>query len=167
MEFSRSAYLRGYLFPSQEDLPNPGTEPRSLALRADSLPTELSGKPKVKITQLCPTLCDPMDCSLPGSFVHEILQAGILEWVAIPFCRESSQPRQSIPGLLCCGRILYHLNHQGSMFMGRELEKMLFFIVSFYLPKRCCITRSNLGMDQFNKHLLCGFYVKFEMSVFE
>ena len=166
MEFSRSAYLRGYLFPSQEDLPNPGTEPRSLALQADSLPTELSGKPKVKITQLCPTLCDPMDCSLPGSFVHEILQAGILEWVAIPFCRESSQPRQSIPGLLCCRRILYHLSHQGSMFMGQELEKMLFFIVSFYLPKRCCITRSNLGMDQF-KHLLCGFYVKFEMSVFE
>ena len=167
MELSRSAYFRGYLFPSQEDLPNPGIEPRSLALQAGSLPTELSGKPKVKITQLCPTLCDPMDCSLPGSSVHEILQASILEWVDIPFCRESSQPRQSIPGLLHCRWILYHLSHQGSMFMGQELEKMLFFIVSFYLPKRCYITRSNLGMDQF-KHLLCGLYVKFEMlSVFE
>ena len=37
--------------------------------------------------------CDPMDCSLPGSSVHGILQARILEWVVIPFSRESSQPR--------------------------------------------------------------------------
>ena len=43
--------------------------------------------------QLCLTLCNPMDCSLPGSSVHEIPQARILEWVAIPFSRESSQPR--------------------------------------------------------------------------
>ena len=37
----------------------------------------------MKVTQLCLTLCDPMDCSLPGSSVHEILQGRILEWVAI------------------------------------------------------------------------------------
>ena len=42
---------------------------------------------KVKVTQLCPTLCDPMNC------IHEILQARILEWVAFPFSRGSSQPR--------------------------------------------------------------------------
>ena len=41
----------------------------------------------------CPTLCDPMDCSPPGSSVHGILQARILEWVAISFSRGSSQPR--------------------------------------------------------------------------
>ena len=39
----------------------------------------------VLVTQLCLTLCDPMDCSPPGSFVHGILQARILEWVAISF----------------------------------------------------------------------------------
>ena len=39
------------------------------------------------------TLCDPVDCSPPGSSVHGILQARILEWVAIPFSRRSSQPR--------------------------------------------------------------------------
>ena len=50
-------------------------------------------KVKVLVAQLCPTLCDPMDCSLPGSFAHEILQARILEWIAIPFFRESSQLR--------------------------------------------------------------------------
>ena len=38
------------------------------------------------VSRSCPTLCDPMDCSLPGSSVHGILQARILEWVAIPFC---------------------------------------------------------------------------------
>ena len=46
-----------------------------------------------KLAQSCPTFCNPLDCSLPGSSVYEILQAGILEWVAIPFSRESSWPR--------------------------------------------------------------------------
>ena len=47
---------------------------------------------KVKVAQSCLTLCNPMDCSLPGSSIHEILQARILEWVAIPFSGRSSQP---------------------------------------------------------------------------
>ena len=46
-----------------------------------------------KSLQLCLTLCDPMDCGPPGSSVHGILQARILEWVAMPFSRGSSQPR--------------------------------------------------------------------------
>ena len=46
-----------------------------------------------QVTQLCLTLCHPMDCSPPGSSVHGILQARILEWVAILFSRGSSQPR--------------------------------------------------------------------------
>ena len=45
------------------------------------------------VTQSCLTLCDLMDCSLPGSSVHGILQAEILQWVAISFSRVSSQPR--------------------------------------------------------------------------
>ena len=45
------------------------------------------------ITQLCPTLFDPMDCISPGSSVHGVLQARILDWVAIPFSRGSSLPR--------------------------------------------------------------------------
>ena len=47
----------------------------------------------VSVTQSCPTLCDAMDCSLPVSSVHGILQARILEWVAIPFSRGSSWPK--------------------------------------------------------------------------
>ena len=52
---------------------------------------------KSEVTKLCPTLCNPMDCSPPGSCVHEISQARILEWVAISFSRGSSLPR-IIPG---------------------------------------------------------------------
>ena len=48
---------------------------------------------KVLVTWLCLTLCKPMYYSPPGSSVHGILQAGILEWVAIPFSRGSFQPR--------------------------------------------------------------------------
>ena len=47
---------------------------------------------KVKVTQSCPTLCDPMDCSLPGCSVHGILQARILEWVAMPSFRGLPDP---------------------------------------------------------------------------
>jgi len=46
-----------------------------------------------EVAQLCPTLCDPVDCSPQVSSVHGILQARILEWVAISFSRRSSQPR--------------------------------------------------------------------------
>ena len=48
---------------------------------------------KILVTQLCLTLCDPLDYSLLGSSVNEILQARILEWVAIPFSKGSTQPR--------------------------------------------------------------------------
>ena len=41
----------------------------------------------------CPTLCDPMDCSLPGSSIHGIFQARVLEWIAISFSRRSSRSR--------------------------------------------------------------------------
>ena len=46
----------------------------------------------VLVPQLCPTLCDPMDCNPPGSSVHGILQARILEWVAISFFRDLPNP---------------------------------------------------------------------------
>ena len=49
-------------------------------------------KKESEVTQSCPTLCDPVDCSLPGSSVHGIFQAIVLEWVAIPLPRV----------LLCC-----------------------------------------------------------------
>ena len=66
--------------------------------RLDKIPPEphpqlLVPWKRSEVSQLCPTLCDPMDCSLPGSSIQGILQARILEWVAISFSRRSSRPR--------------------------------------------------------------------------
>ena len=64
-----------------------------------------------EVAQSCPTLCYTIDCSLPGSSVHGIFQAIILEWIAISFSRGSSLPkdRNCISFMSCIGRqILYH-----------------------------------------------------------
>ena len=47
-----------------------------------------------EVAQSCPTLCDPMDCSLSGSSIHGIFQTRVLEWIAISFSRGSSRPRK-------------------------------------------------------------------------
>ena len=64
----------------------------------------------VLVAQSCLTLCDPLDCSPPGSSVHGISQARLQEWVDISFSRGSSQGPNA--GLLHCRRILYCLSHQ-------------------------------------------------------
>ena len=56
------------------------------------------------VAKLCPTLCGPTDCSPPGSSVHGIPQARILEWVAMPFSSESSQPKDGTQVSLIAGR---------------------------------------------------------------
>ena len=56
------------------------------------LPVKISKSVKVLVAQLCLTLCNPIDYSPPGSSVHGMLQARILEWVAMPSSRGSSQP---------------------------------------------------------------------------
>ena len=60
-------------------------------------------KVKVLVIQSCPTFCDPMDYSPPSPSVHGILQVRILEWVAIPVSRESSQPRDRTSVLCITG----------------------------------------------------------------
>ena len=70
---------------------------------------------KVKVKS-CPTLYNPMDCSLPGFSIHGIFQARILEWVAISFSRTSSWPRDCIQVSRTVGsQSLYRLSHQGSL----------------------------------------------------
>ena len=58
----------------------------------------------IYLTQWCPTLCDPTDCSLPVCSVHGVSQARILEWVAIPFSRGSSWPRDQTQVSCTAGR---------------------------------------------------------------
>ena len=57
---------------------------------------------------------DPADCSPPGSSVHGILEARILEWAAIPFSRGSSRPRHRTRSPALQADSFYHLSHQGS-----------------------------------------------------
>ena len=86
----------GGRFLLQGVFPTQGSNSHLLYLlrwQADSLPlSHLKGK-ETEVTQSRLTLCDPMDCSLPGSSVHGIFQAIVLEWVAISFSRGSSRPR--------------------------------------------------------------------------
>ena len=127
MGFSRQEYWSGLPCPSPGDLPNPGIKLTSLvfpALAGGLFITSTTWKTwqktvwkwevKVLIVQSCPTLCDPMDCSLPGPSVHGILQARILEWAGIPFFRGIFLTQGSNPGLLHCRQIIYCLSHQGS-----------------------------------------------------
>ena len=64
-----------------------------------------------KLLQSCPTLCNPVDCSPPGSSVHRILQARILDWVAMPFSRGFFPTQGSNSSLLHCRQNLYQLRH--------------------------------------------------------
>ena len=77
----------------------------------------------VLVTQLCLTPCDTMDCSLPGSSVHEILQAKILEWGSHSLLRGIFPTQGSNRGIPHWELILYCLNHQGS---PRILERVAY-----------------------------------------
>ena len=91
-------------------------------------------KVKVLATQSYLTLCNPMDYGPPGSSLHGVLQARILEWVAIPFSWGSFQ-LWSNPGLLHCLRILYHLSHCTAV-------NTYVFLVLPYLPTSFCLAGS-------------------------
>ena len=105
MGFSRQEYWNELPFPPPGNLPNPGIESTSPTLADGFFTTEPPGKPRIAqkrrryrfigikflhhtgicclVSQLCPTLSNPMDCSPPGSSFHRISQARILDWVAI------------------------------------------------------------------------------------
>ena len=102
MGFSPQDYWSGLPFPPPEDLPSSEIETvssASLTLASGyfnhwaTWEASHVGESESVVSQSCPTLCDPMDCSSPGSSVHGILQARILEWVAIPFSQGTSWPR--------------------------------------------------------------------------
>ena len=85
------------------------------------------------ITESCSTLCEPMDCSLPGSTTHGIFQARILEWVAIFFSRGSSQSRDWTQ-VSCTAGTLYPLSHQGSLNLFHFLFWTVFSADRFWTP---------------------------------
>ena len=105
------------------------------------------------VTQLCLTLCDPMDCRLPGSSVHGILQTRKLEWVAIPFTRGYSQLRNWTQVSCIAGRSFticvtgkptsysWHLN---KVYLNKILSLFSIHSVSEQTPEKfVCRSRSN------------------------
>ena len=107
---------------------------------------------RAKSFQLCLTLCDPVDCNLPDSSVHGILQARILDWVAIPFSRRSSWPRDwiRVSYVFCMGRrVLYRLATRKAIVRARGLIScgsqapehrlgIFFFLFSCSMPTLSC-----------------------------
>ena len=85
-------------------------------------------KVKVLVTQLCPTLCNPLDCSPPGSSVHDVSQARIQELVVILFSRVSSLPRDQthISYISCIGkRFLDHQHLMGIILFSNLNRKFI------------------------------------------
>ena len=113
--------------------------------------------PESEVSQSCPTLCDPMDCSLSGSSIHGILLARVLEWVAISFSRGFSQPRDRTQVSCTAGRrfailsqtpysyinVTSYLFHSSLLLVlllslhsiTRSILLFLFILTLVYLPK--------------------------------
>ena len=97
------------------------------------------------LPQSCFTLSDSVDCALPGSSVHEILQTSRLEWVAMPSSRGSSWPRDQthISSVSCTGRqVLCHWSHLGSPIQTCPILIYQPATATVYVFQTCCM-RSN------------------------
>ena len=124
MGFSRQEYWSGLPCPPPGDLPTPGMEPvsrMSTALAGGFFTTSATRKAHVvhesesEVAQSCPTLCDPMDCSLPGSSVHPWDFPGKSTGMGCHcLLQGSSRPRDQIRVSRIVGRFFYRLSHRGS-----------------------------------------------------
>ena len=90
-------------------------------------------KVEVLVTQSCPILCNPIDCSPPGSSIHGISQARILEWVAVPFSSGSSQPRD---------RTWASPLQADSLLVWATREASHWIEYSFCKKRSCCLTHT-------------------------
>ena len=115
------------------------------------------------ITSICEiwkvTLCNSMDCSLPGSSVHGILQGRILEWVAFLFSRGSSWPRDQTQGSCTAGRFFYPLNHQGSaLVIYTYIKSPLLWSLNLY--NFICYFSMKLGKNKKTELIQSMLFVK-------
>ena len=102
--------------------------------------TNHESESEIEVAQLCLTLYDPMDCSPPGSSVHGIFQARVLEWVAIAFSRASSRPRDWT-------RVSPIVGRRFTVWATREAQS-----------RSCCLIRTHL--------LFCCFCLWASLSFF-
>ena len=112
-----------------------------------------------EVTQSCPTLCDPVDCTLPGSSVHGILQARILEWVAISFSRGSSRPRDRTQISHIAGRC-FNLWAKAKEVPKSQILMQYFYLFSFikificvYFLNVCYCGKSHMIKTYYFNHI--------------
>ena len=115
-----------------------------------------------EVAQLCPTLCNPMDCSPPGSSIHGVFQARVLEWIAISFSRGSSWPRDwtrvsCIAGRRCTIWATREALRGGN---GHKASSLL----QVPNPGHGCLL-SPCGFSGLNRSLACCFLLSSALSV--
>ena len=108
----------------------------------------------VWVTQSCPILCNPMDCNLPGSSVHEVLQARILEWVATSFSRVSSRPRDRTRVSCIAGRCFTIIWAVIPCYLPSPLPYLCYTLPNLrrLFPARTLIT-AEVGEKEFSQQL--------------
>ena len=103
-----------------------------------------------EVAQSCPTLQNPVDCSLPGSSVHEIFQARVLEWVAIPFSSRSSQPRDRTQVSRVAGRHFTIWATREPPYIVQKI-KLPFFFFSHNITAKIFLNKLNLNFPFYKK----------------
>ena len=98
--------------------------------------------------QSCPTLYNPVDYSLSGSSVHEILQARILEWVAIPFSRGSSRPRDQTQFSCIAGRFFIIWATREAQVKSEGLKEPIWAITFIWISRPCLLKPDLFGTNQ-------------------
>ena len=106
---------------------------------------------KVLVAQSCPTLCDPMNCSPSGSYVHGILQARILEWVAMPFSRGSSWPRNQTRVSCISGRF-FTVWATSEAFQLNDLEQIFCPLLAFVCLALSAVPTHKAGQQGSSVH---------------
>ena len=125
---------------------------------------------EVKVAQLCPTFCDPMDCSLPGSSVHRILPARILEWIASPFSMESSRLRDQTQVSCIVGRfftvwaIREALSVHTHTHTHTNTHTLCVYNTHTHTHTHCCELNQKSEEEDGNHYSSCDTWFKLERS---
>ena len=162
MGFSRQEYWSGLPFPPLGDLFWPRYWTRVSCISCIGRQTlhhwaawkvPYWRESESEVAESCPTLCTSVDCSLPGSSVHGVFQAGVLECAAIAFSRRSGEGSiltQGLnPGLLHCRQILHHLSHHHYDWTpnSEASEKYTYFLT---LKLKVKWKQLNLGREEYS-----------------
>ena len=136
-------------------LPCPWDSPgENTGVRCHFLLQCMKVKSESKVAQLCLTLSNPMDCSPPGSSVHGIFQAGVLEWGAIAF---SMPGKQRTPYILGAEDAGLYLPPQMELARVKPLSERTWMHKYFCAVHQACSTISNLHLDS-SKSTLCRWH---------